>query len=318
MAIGRVVVLGAGAIGCSVGGLLAEQGVEVVLLTRGSHREALAEDGLELRMPDRELHLRLPVARSPHDVRWRDDDLVVLSTKLHDALTALGELRSAAGGSVPVACLTNGVQAEAWARGSFDTVLSTMVWVAASHLDPGVVRLYSRDPHGVLDTGGHRSLGEELSALLVTAGFDARWRSDITPWKVAKWVTNLGGAAQALVDGDWPAVVAVARREGERVLAQARVERVPMQVLMDRIDHVHVEQVDGEVRGGGSTWQSVQRGRPLESEWIEGAMASLADRVGVPAPVNRLLATLAAEQRRLPASALLAAADPIDRDSTMS
>lgn len=317
MPIGRIVVLGAGAIGGSVGGLLAEQGVDVLLVARGEHGEALTRDGLRLRLPDRERRLRLPVADRPHDVRWRDGDLVVLATKLHDALSALGELRAAAGATVPVACFTNGVQAEAWARGSFDTVLSTLVWVAASHLEPGVVRLYSRDPHGVLDTGGDRALGEELSGLLAAAGFDARWRGDIRPWKVAKWVTNLGGAAQALVDGDWPRVVAVARREGERVLARARVERVPMQVLMERTAHVRIEQVDGEVRGGGSTWQSAQRGRPLESEWIEGAMASLADRTGMEAPVNRLLATMAAEGWRLPASELLAAADPLDRDTTM-
>ena len=318
MPIRRVVVLGAGPVGGSVGALLAEQGTDVVLVERGAHGEAIAREGLRVRLPDRELHLDAPVAEGPHDVDWRDGDLVLLATGLHDALTALGELRAAAGATVPVACLTNGVQAEAWARGSFDTVLSTMVWTAASRLGPGVVRLHCRDPHGVLDTGGDRSLGEELSALLVGAGFDATWRRDVRPWKVAAWVTNLGGAAQALVDGDWPRVVAVARREGERVLARARVERVSMQVLLARTEHVGIEQVDGEVRGTGSTWHPAGPDRPLESEWIEGAMASLADRTGSAAPVNRLLATMAAEGRRLPATALLAAADPLDRDVTMS
>lgn len=317
-AIRRVVVLGAGAIGGSVGGLLATTGVSVVLIARGEHAAALAADGLELRMPDRAHRIDAPVVESPHDVAWRDGDLVLLSTKLHDALPALGELRAAAGPAVPVACLTNGVQAEEWAVANFDTVLSTLVWVAAAHLAPGVVRLYSREPRGVLDTGGDRLLTEELCAMFRAAGFDAVRRGDIRQWKVAKWVTNLGGAAQALVDGDWPAVATVARREGERVLAAARVERVSMTVLMERVGHVTIEQVDGEVRGGGSTWQSAERGQPLESEWIEGAMASLADRTGVEAPLNRRLAAMADEGRRRPASALLAAAAPIDRDTRMT
>lgn len=317
VSIDRIVVIGAGAIGGSTGGLLAEAGVPVVLVARGVHGDVLAARGLEVRMPDRTVRVRPPVRPSPGDVDWRDGDLVVLATKTHDALAALGRLRAAAGPSVPVACFTNGLQSEAWARDVFDTVLSTLVWVAASHLDPGIVQLYSRVPRGVLDTGGDRDLGEELSATLRTAGFDATWRPAIRPWKVAKWVTNLGGAAQALVDGDWPAVVAVARREGERVLATVGTERVSMTTLMERVGHVAVDQVDGRVRGGGSTWQSERRGRPLESEWIEGALAALAEEAGIGAPVNRRLATMATTRRRAPATDLLAIASPLDRDVTM-
>ena len=44
----RVIVLGAGAIGASVGALLYETGVSVVLVARGEHGRVMAQRGLDL------------------------------------------------------------------------------------------------------------------------------------------------------------------------------------------------------------------------------------------------------------------------------
>ncbi|EDX26561.1 hypothetical protein SSAG_06252 [Streptomyces sp. Mg1] len=44
----RYIIIGAGAIGATIGGRLAESGREVVLVTRGAHAEALRADGLQL------------------------------------------------------------------------------------------------------------------------------------------------------------------------------------------------------------------------------------------------------------------------------
>jgi 2-dehydropantoate 2-reductase len=45
----RVLVMGAGAVGCYYGGLLARAGHEVTFVARGAHLAALQERGLELR-----------------------------------------------------------------------------------------------------------------------------------------------------------------------------------------------------------------------------------------------------------------------------
>lgn len=49
----RYVILGAGAIGGTMGGRLFESGHDVVLVARGAHQAAIAGRGLELRDPDR-------------------------------------------------------------------------------------------------------------------------------------------------------------------------------------------------------------------------------------------------------------------------
>ena len=85
----RVVFLGAGAIGAGIGGLLWDSGVDVLLVARGAHGEALATHGLDLRLPGGPRHLRVPVGRV-EDVR--PTDLVVLATMGHDTAAAVATL----------------------------------------------------------------------------------------------------------------------------------------------------------------------------------------------------------------------------------
>lgn len=306
----RLIIIGAGAVGGSIGGLLAEAGHEVVLVARGAHHDALAADGLALRLPSRALHLRLPCVNSLEDVDWRDGDVAMLATKLQDAESVLDALRVAAGAHVPVVCAVNGLEGEQWAAARFETVLSMLVWLPATHLVPGEVRLHSDACPGVLDTGPFQgtdamSLASQLCANLRDAGFDAIAREDITRWKYAKLITNLGSAAQAMVEDDWKTVADAARTEGETVLAAAKVDRVSTEALLDRCRAVTVEAVDGHARAGGSTWQSRARGKSLESPWIEGLIARLATQHGITAPINTYLAAASREPRALTAAEVM-------------
>ncbi|MEM7515915.1 MAG: 2-dehydropantoate 2-reductase, partial [Planctomycetota bacterium] len=149
----RVVVLGAGAVGGTIAALLDSLSVPVVLIARGAHGAALRESGLTLRMPDRVLRRRILVAALPAEVDWQPSDLCLLSTKLQDAEAALEQVLAAAGPKLPIACAVNGLHGERWAASRFETVLSTLVWVVATHLVPGEVRLYSSRRLGVLDSG---------------------------------------------------------------------------------------------------------------------------------------------------------------------
>ncbi len=184
-----------------------------------------------------------------------------------------------------------------------------VVWMPATHLRPGEVRLHAAPVRGALLVGeiGPKSdpRVEVLCAWLRGVGFDAELRDDIDAWKHAKWIANLGGAAQALVTDDWHSVAEAARAEGEAVLAAAGLPRISTDMLLQRMRAVQSLPVDGEERPGGSTWQSRARGRPLESPFIEGAMAELAQRIGVDAPVNARLARAAITGRPLTADEFL-------------
>lgn len=306
----RLVILGAGAVGASLAGLLHQSGFPVVLIARGEHGRVLRESGLCLRMPHQTLRLKLDCYAHPEEVPWQPGDVAMLATKLQDARGALNDLQAAAGRLMPVVCAVNGLHGERWAAERFETVLSMLVWVLATHLVPGEVRLHSSGPLGVLDTGPHQgaqalTLSAALAGRLRAAGFDAIVRPDILLWKRAKWISNIGGAAQALIRDDWQSVVRAARSEAQEILDAAGIERIPREQFLKRVEHVRAEEIDGHAREGGSSWQSHARGQPMETPWIEGALVALAAQHGLRAPINARLEEAAQTQRAWTAAEIL-------------
>ena len=107
----RYIVIGAGAIGGTIGGRLAASGHEVVLAARGAHLDALRAKGLTLATPDGTSTLDIPAVAGPAEVGLREDDVLILATKTQDAEPLLTEWAwqpvhngPVAAGSLPVLC----------------------------------------------------------------------------------------------------------------------------------------------------------------------------------------------------------------------
>lgn len=310
MMIQRVVIVGAGAIGGTIGGMLCNAGSEVLLVARGPHGQAIRDDGLTIRFPNRTVVTRPECVASVNQVEWRKGDICLVATKLNDAESLMDELVLAAGEDLPIVCGFNGVQGEKWATQRFDIVATIMIWMPSTHLHPGDVRVYSQQAPGILDIGPIKGtystqICEQMSRVFCKVGFDSKVQANILSWKHAKWITNVGNTAQALIEDDWKSVAKAAQIEAENVLTASKVERIETSQLLDRCENIRLKPIDGEDRPGGSTWQSFQRGRPLETPWIEGAIARLAELVGVAAPINRRLAELALQGKTAKASEVL-------------
>ncbi|MBV8219193.1 MAG: hypothetical protein JO325_12075, partial [Solirubrobacterales bacterium] len=119
----RIVIFGAGAIGGVVGAKLHQSGIDVALIARGAHYEAIRDRGLTLEQPNAiTLRLPIPVADAPDALDWSGDDVVMIATKSQDTTGALGALRAAAPATTPVVCLQNGVENERAALRLFPNV----------------------------------------------------------------------------------------------------------------------------------------------------------------------------------------------------
>lgn len=296
--VARFILVGAGAVGGTLGGLLATSGHEVVLLARGAHADALERDGLVLRTVERDLTLRLPVARSPGEVAWRPDDVALVCTKLQDAAAALDALRAAAGPGLLVVSAQNGLDGPVLAAERFERVVTAVVWMLSSHLEPGVVEVFST-PAGALDLGAHTPAAPiaPLAGALRAAGLAVDALDDAGPRQRTKLLTNLGNVTQllALDDDARRALADEARAEAEAVLRAAGLPFVPVaELVAARMAVLRPGLVRGRKRPGGSTWQSHARGQPLEVDWLNGAIVRLAAALGRDAPVNRRLLQSAA------------------------
>jgi 2-dehydropantoate 2-reductase len=300
----RYVVVGAGAIGGTVGVRLHEAGREVVLVARGAHLDAIRERGLRLDEPDRSRTVRIPAVGRVSEVGWRPGDVAVLCTKSQDTEPILDELCAVAPDAA-VACVQNGVANERLAAARFGRVQAVCVMLPAEHLEPGRVVSFASGSAGMLDVGrypdGVDELTERIAGDLTAAGFVSEATASIMSWKYGKLLANLGNAVEATCGFDDPDLRALrdaARIEGERCLAAAGIEY--LSPFGDRRQRsLRIVPVDGYSRRGGSTWQSMLRGTgSVEAEFLNGEIVALGRAHGVPTPVNSLLLAAVTEMAR--------------------
>lgn len=309
----RFIIIGAGGIGGVVGGRLAQHGHDVVLVARGAHAAAMRSDGLRLRSPDGSDTLRLPVFERPGDLEYRAGDIALVAVKSQDTVGVLDALVNAAGPLLPLVCLQNGVDNERQALRRFRNVYAVPVMCPAGHLAPGEVTVYSSPVSGIFDIGRYPNGADEtcagVSAALASSTFSSEVRKDVMRWKWAKLLNNLGNAIEAIC-GEVPAdsrLVPLVRGEGEKVLAAAGIAVATADEDQHRRGElIRLRPVEGERRGGGSSWQSLVRGLgSIESDHLNGEIVLLGRLHGVPTPVNealQLLANRAALARTPPGS----------------
>ncbi|WP_244975512.1 ketopantoate reductase family protein [Mycobacterium kubicae] len=314
----RYVIVGAGAIGGTVGAVLARAGIPVVLVARGRHAEVLAAAGMTLRTPDGTFHVPVTAVIAPEKVRLTERDVLVFTTKTQQLDAALqqwvdqpvhrGDGRTGTAGELlPVLTALNGVAAEEKALRYFRRVFGVCVWLPAVHLEPGEVIARSWPVVGQFHIGRWpASAGTATDAQLLTeldecwgaAGIRVRFPDDVVPWKYNKLLSNLGNAVGALAaeTADVSDVVAALRAEAEDVLHHAGIEYVSFETSSKaRADGPTVRPVPGcTVGASNSTWQSLSRHTGnVETDFLNGEIVRIAHRHGITAPVNAALARAA-------------------------
>ena len=304
----RFIVLGTGAIGGVVGGKLAAADHEVVLVARGAQGGAIRERGLRIESPDGAVTVTPPVVDVATAIDWREDDVVLACTKTQDLAGALATIRH----DVPIACLTNGIEAERIALRRFSRVYAVCVVCPASYLVPGTVELWTAPCAGTLDLGRYPdgrgdeamardALASEMTRGFTSAGFMSVVRDDIMRWKRGKLLANLGNAAEALVgpSARTSDVAMRARTEGLACYAAAGLSSTSEVEDAERRSVWKLTPIAGRTRSGGSTWQSLARGTGgVEADYLNGEIARLGRTYGVPTPVNVALQRLVDEAAR--------------------
>jgi 2-dehydropantoate 2-reductase len=320
----RYIIVGAGAIGGTLGGVLARAGIPVVLIARGSHAKALASGGgIVLRTPEETCRVPVETASSPHDVHLTPHDVLVFATKSQQVDAALQEWTDiyvrdgdreigTAGETLPVLTALNGIAAEEKALRYFRRVFGVCVWMPALHLKPGEVIVRSWPVAGQFHVARwpaslRSSDDEELLARLAStwtpAGVHIQLPPDVAPWKYNKLLSNLTNAVGALAgsNGDTAEMEAAALREGEAVLGHAGIDFVPFAVSdTARADGPTPRPVPGaDAAKTNSTWQSLNRNTGnAETDFLNGEIVRIAHRHGTAAPVNARLTTLMREAVR--------------------
>lgn len=310
----RYIVIGAGAVGGSIGASLFAAGSEVVLVARGEHRDRIAEAGLEFATPRGTENLRVPVVAGPDELDLEPDDVLIVAVKVQDSLATLDEWSGrpvtgggTAGTELPVVCAQNGVEGERIALRRFARVYGMCVVLPAGYLTPGRITAIGDPEVGALTIGryptGSDGLVHRISADLRQANIAGYPSTTVMRWKYAKLLANLGNAVEAIcgpVEGE--AAVALLRRarsEGEHALKVAGIDYADPAENGGVHLRLRTGEIAGQPRAGGSTWQSLTRGAgSVEADYLAGEIVLIGRLGGIPTPVNETLNRIADEMSR--------------------
>jgi len=307
----KLCIFGAGAIGAYLGVELARGGIDVSLIARGPHLQAMKKNGVTLRVGDTE-HTEHPrCTDDPADLG--PQDFVIVTLKAHSVAGVCEAMQPLLGPKSAVVTAVNGVpwwyfhkfdgpwadyrvasvdaDDQQWNKLGPGRAIGCVVYPAAEIVAPGVVEVQphvsqNRLPIGEPD-GSRSERAKALSEVLIATGFKAPVRTDI---RSDIWVKLWGNLAFNPISALTGATLEdIVRDKETRALARAMM--VEGQAIGEKLGARFAIDVDKRIAGAEqvgahrtSMLQDLSLGRPMEIDAMVGAVAELGRLVGIATP----------------------------------
>ena len=312
----KYAIIGAGAIGGYLGARLSQIGAHVTFIGRGQVAHAVNQEGailLQRPFGDPE---RVAASITQDLSALSDVDVVLIAVRSVDSREAALALQRAVPPKAVFFSMQNGV--------SNPEILAAVLGagrVAAGMVTFNVVvegARFQQTIDGPIVVGRpaqNPQVGDELASDFRAAGLPAKCVSDMLPVAWGKLLLNLGNAVGALADlpilrfvsdPDGRAILAAAIEEGLAVLSRANITpakaglldpnlvikilRLPIPQRFAPAILKRMYKLSPEARS--STWRDLQHHKKTEIDFLNGEVVRLAERLGVPTPVNSTLVRL--------------------------
>ncbi len=304
----RILVLGAGAVGSLLGGLLARAGHRVTLLGRPAHVAAVREHGLSIEGLWGSHHVAaLDAVASAADLPAQPFDLVLVTVKAYDTAQAVEILKGVADARSTVISIQNGygnTQALQAALGA-ERVFGARIITGVELPEPGRVAVtVSADDLRLGPPGGEPDRmprAHELAELFRAAGIPVsatdRYREHLWAKILYNCALNPLGALLHATYGELAHDAAVRRVMDEIIdeaFAAAREAGIPLfwNSPADYRRHFYDELIPPTAAHYPSMLRDLERRGQTEIDALNGAIVALAARAGRDVPVNRSLTAM--------------------------
>jgi 2-dehydropantoate 2-reductase len=289
----KVAVMGAGAVGCYYGAMLARAGHEVVLIGRPAHVEAVNANGLRLETRAFDEQVRMAASIEPGAVQGAD--LVLFCVKSTDSESAAAQIGPHLAPGALVLTLQNGVDNDERVRAvlpASNEVAAAVVYVATGMAGPGHVKHNGR---GELVIAPSRR-SEEVARHLAAAGVPTQISDNVRGSLWAKLILNCAyNALSAITQLPYGVLVQgmgvsdVIRDVVAECLAVAKAEGVDVPGDTDAALRGIAQSMPAQY---SSTAQDLARGKLSEIDHLNGLVVRRGEALGVPTPANRVLFVL--------------------------
>jgi len=284
----KIAVMGAGAVGCYYGAMLARAGHAVTLIARPLHVEAIHKHGLLLEARGTTEAVQLTATTEPSGIAGAD--LILFCVKSDDTAAAGETMAPHLTAETAILSLQNGVDnAERLQQVLKRPVIPTAVYVAVDMPAPGHVRHHGR---GELVIGSGPA-SREIATTLTQAGIGTEISDNV--------IGDLWG--KLIVNCCYNALSAIPQLPYGRMRAVAGVETVMTDVVAECVAVAKEcgvatdENILGKVLGlasampnqFSSTAQDLAKGKRTEIEHLNGYIVRMGEKLGIATPANRLL-----------------------------
>lgn len=319
----KVCIYGAGAIGAHIGVLLKLAGVDVSLIARGAHLEAIQNNGLKLIMNGEEKIARMPASKNPADLGHQD--YVIIALKSHQAWEVAEQMAPLLGPDTAVVTAQNGIpwwyfygfegqyanlQLESvdpggrqWNAIGPQRAIGCTVYPAAEIVEPGVVKHTYGDRYGLgeptrKETDRVKALAGAFEAAGLKPKIYPEIRNDI--W-LKLWGNLCFNPISALTHAT---LDIVATDPGTRSVARRMMEEA--EIIARRIGaHFRVD-IERRINGAASVGahrtsmlQDLERGRPIELDALLTVVQEMGRLVDVNTPTIDTVLALTQQMGRV-------------------
>jgi len=319
----KICIYGAGAIGGYLGVLLKQGGVDVSLIARGAHLEAIKKDGLKLLIDGGEKVARMAATADPGDLG--PQDYVVIALKSHQAWEAAEAIKPLLGPNTAVVTAQNGIpwwyfhgfegqyanlqlqsvdpDGRQWNIIGPQRAIGCTVYPAAEIVAPGIIKHIYGDRFGLgepsrKETERVQNLAKAFAASGLTAKVYPEIRNDI--W-LKLWGNLCFNPISALTHAT---LDVVATDPGTRMVSRKMMEEA--EKIARRIGvhfRVNIERrIDGAAAVGAhrtSMLQDLDKKRPLELDALLTVVQELGRLVNVETPIIDAILALAQQMGRV-------------------
>ena len=291
--------MGAGAVGGYFGGVLANQGEDVVLIARSAHGDAIAKNGLQVDSHWGNFNVKVDVTDDPSTVG--EVDLILHCIKLYSNAEAFPTMNGMVGANTTILTIQNGATSGEILSEAFgaEHVLQGATYIETGIAGPGHIHQSGATAmieFGETD-GSPTERTEDIRKLLGREGIQVEVSKNIvdTLWNKMVSVGSIG-TVMAASRATFPEILAspngehTVRTTMEEIVAIGQSQGVtfPPRCVESKLEAAIAEAEETQA----SLQYDLDNGKPLELDDILGAVVKIGREAGIPVPASAALVTV--------------------------
>ena len=296
----KVAVLGAGAMGCLFGGLMAEKGLDVVLIdVWKEHVDAINKNGLKMDGHGGDRFIKIKATTDPSTLKTVD--AIIIMCKATALKTALTNSKNIIGDNTMLMSFQNGIGHEAIMQeiAGKDKVLGGTTTQASNIVGPGHIKNHGSLPSWIGEyEGGMSDRVSNLAETFTAHNLETIAVADI---KKRKWMklfalTAIGPLSSVFNLHHTDLYITnknqkVSRSLGKQIILETRAvaKADGVDVTEDECLEMFNKIVDSKQTNKSSMCFDILNKRKTEIEFINGAVAKIGKSHGIKTPMNDLM-----------------------------